>query len=50
MSEIKNEELLAISGGYSITDLGYDVGYGIGYVVSGNAGRDLGGWLYEKLN
>ncbi|WP_395342224.1 hypothetical protein PN836_000425 [Ningiella sp. W23] len=50
MTEINDSNLELVSGGYTVRDLGYDVGYGAAYVVSGNAGRDLGAWLYEKLN
>ncbi len=50
MKTLNNAEIMQISGGYSIGDLGYDVGYSIGYVFGGGAGRDLGIWIYDTTH
>jgi len=50
MEQLTTQELFAISGGYDIYELGYDIGYGVGYVLGGGAGRDLGSWIFYKLH
>ena len=49
MKTLNKHEIQLVSGGM-VTQAGYSVGYAIGYVFSGQAGRDLGNWLYDGLN
>lgn len=50
MRTLNRQEAQMVAGGGPVTQAGYGVGYAIGYVFSGQAGRDLGNWLYDRLN
>ncbi|GGW74677.1 hypothetical protein GCM10007391_03370 [Alteromonas halophila] len=47
MQILNTEDVMHVSGAYSIGEFGYDVGYSLGYVFGGAAGHDLGIWIYD---